>query len=384
MSEAVRFLHALAQVLATMGLYSPGHPATVRARDNAWAALEALLRIDRDPVFLFLVGAPVYAGRPLHEMADWPWTARLSAAGVQRWELHEGVTAEDFAGFLEELRIRSGEGIGAGAGGESTVIGGMRFGTVAVAESGETAEPAAAEEHGDIAGAPSAEMAIDLDDEIEVMRYVMAEARAGRVARAEADALVRVLATAVGSGGVVHVAASGGPQSYPAMHAINTALLAMTVSQAAGIESRARHRIGVAGLLHDIGMTRLPEEFSAGTALATEDRGRMERHTVLGAAMLLSGPAGLELAAAAALEHHLRPDGTGYPARRFPFAPHWVSRLIGVASAYAALRSPRPYRGAWSVARVCAHLEEGMGTMFDAEAAKAVVSIVRPAAAGGP
>ncbi len=377
MSEAVRFLHALAQVLATMSLYSPGHPASVRARDNAWAALQSLLAVEPDPVFLFLAGAPVYDGRALHELAEWPWTGRLAAAGVQRWEIHVGTAEADFAEFVEQVRIRSGEGRDREESADFTVIGGMRFGTVMVAEEQEAGEAAAAEGEASEVGA-SLEISIDLDDEIEVMKYILAESRNGRVARAEVEALVRVLSTTVITSGLVQIAGSADRLDYPAVHAINTALLTMTACQATGADPKARHRIGIAALLHDVGMTRLSEEFAAGTALAPEDRGLMESHTLLGAAMLLESGRGMDLAATVALEHHVRPDGTGYPARRFAFHTHWASRLVSVASAYVALRSPRPYRGSWSVSRVLAHLDEGMGTIFETEATKAVTSIVRP------
>jgi putative two-component system response regulator len=73
----------------------------------------------------------------------------------------------------------------------------------------------------------------------------------------------------------------------------------------------------------------------------------------------------------------LRPDGTGYPARRFRAAAHWASRLIASCSTFASLRLVRPYRPAWSVERAARHLEDGAGTVFDPEAAKLVANVVR-------
>ena len=82
-------------------------------------------------------------------------------------------------------------------------------------------------------------------------------------------------------------------------------------------------------------------------------------------------------AVAVAFEHHLRPDGTGYPARRFTPPTHWASRLTGTCAAYVALRAPRPYRPAWAPLRALAYLEEGAGTVFDAESARALATLVR-------
>ena len=66
MSDAIRFLHALAQALSAISLYSPGHPAAAKALEAAWQALQVLLKRDARPTFFFLGGAPVYSGRALH------------------------------------------------------------------------------------------------------------------------------------------------------------------------------------------------------------------------------------------------------------------------------------------------------------------------------
>ncbi|HQW67107.1 MAG TPA: hypothetical protein PLJ23_08695, partial [Gemmatimonadales bacterium] len=77
-------------------------------------------------------------------------------------------------------------------------------------------------------------------------------------------------------------------------------------------------------------------------------------------------------------EHHLRPDGTGYPSRRLPQPPHWASSLIGVAAAYVAVRAARPYRAAWSPERALAYLRAGEGTVFEPGAAQLIADLVAP------
>ena len=106
MSHAVRFLHALAHALATMALYSPGHPAGRRAQDLALEALRALLAADSQPTFLFLGGPPIYAGRALHELGDWPWASRFTAISVQRLQFDPGITPESFGAMLDEIQAR--------------------------------------------------------------------------------------------------------------------------------------------------------------------------------------------------------------------------------------------------------------------------------------
>ena len=90
------------------------------------------------------------------------------------------------------------------------------------------------------------------------------------------------------------------------------------MSTAAGVDDAGRHRLGVTALLHNIGMARIPAELGNLGSLTELERATVESHTVKGAELLLdSGNRGLELAATVAYEHHLRPDGSGYPLRRF-------------------------------------------------------------------
>lgn len=372
MSEAIRFLHALAQALSTMNLYSPGHPATKRGADNLWHAIRALLTIDPHPTFLFLGTAPVYNGRALHELREWQHSQRLADAGVQRLEFDEALTLESLGLLLERMMVRLTTDQADGDEGE-TPLAGVVFGPVAVSTEEVPTTTTAAQMDGG-----SAELLLDLTDEVDTMEFVRTEATRGIVARAEADAVARILGRLVGVPQVPQASHGGDPERYQVVHPVNTALLAMVAATRTGLDAAGRHRIGVLALLHDIGMARLPAGLGHQENLSAEERALVETHTTEGARLLLDGGGpGLELAAVVAYEHHLRPDGTGYPARRFRAAAHWASRLIGSCATFTALRLARPYRPAWSVDRAARHLEEGAGTLFDREAAKLVASIVR-------
>ncbi len=369
MSEAIRFLHALAQALATMSLYSPGHPAARRSVDGAWQVLSALLALDAHPAFLFLGGAPVYGGRALHELADWPWSGRLAEVAVQRLDVDRGLTAETFEALLDNLQTRL---MGGDDRGEVHLIG-ASFGPVVV-------EAATAEDGGE----PEEEDAdqgkmvfIDLTDEVEAMRHVFAEAKAGRVARPEVDAVARLLVGAL-KGHVFPMAESPDGAS-PALQAVNTALVTIAAGARAGLEDEDLHRLAVAALWHDIGVARLPFDLATKSSLTAAERAIVETHTTRGATLLLEeGGQALALASIVACEHHLRPDGTGYPTRRFGHAAHWVSSLVGVAAAYVAVRADRPYRAQWSPERSLRYIESGAGTVFDSDAAAMVLGLLGP------
>jgi HD-GYP domain-containing protein (c-di-GMP phosphodiesterase class II) len=307
-------------------------------------------------------------------LADWPWGRRLKEVGVHRLEFDEGVTMGSLTRFLELMQARFTSVSTDPLFPEDTTFTGLRFGPVAVVD-GE-GEPEEDDEEPEDDG--SRELALDLTDELDAIAFVLSEARRDVVARAEADAVVRILAAHLDRHELPQAAPPEDHAAYPQFHAVNTALLAMAAGGAAGIDQNGRHRLGPAALLHDIGMARLPTELAVSETLSPAQRALMETHTIEGARFLMAkGGRSLDLAVAVAFEHHLRPDGSGYPARRFTPPAHWASRLTGTCAAYVALRAPRPYRPAWAPLRALAYLEEGAGTVFDAESAHAVATLVR-------
>lgn len=368
MSEAIRFLHALAQALATMALYSPGHPAARRGVEGAWQALTALLEREGHPAFLFLGSAPVYGGRALHELADWPWSPRLADVAVQRLDFDRTITAEVFEALLDTLQLRLSGGDDVG---EVHLLG-VSFGPVVVEEAFDEGEPAPIAESTDEG---TRIVAMDLSDELDAMRFVLAEARAGRVARAEVEAVARLLVALLSDHALPQ--ADAADQGDPAVQAVNTALLVLAAGVKAGLGPDDLHPLAVAALWHDIGVMRLPFDLASKSSLSEAERTVVEEHTVLGASLLLThGGRTLRLAASVAYEHHLRPDGTGYPARRFAQPAHWASSLIGVAAAYTAVRASRSYRAAWTPERALGYLRTGEGTVFEVEAARLVAELV--------
>lgn len=167
-------------------------------------------------------------------------------------------------------------------------------------------------------------------------------------------------------------------KEYNAVHGINVALMAMGVAEALGYEERAVRAIGIAGLLHDIGMVRVPLELlSKAEHFNDEERAIVTRHPVEGATIIAQSDAALDLAAVAAYEHHIKPDGTGYPKLSYVRKPHRVSALIAVCDAHHALSSPRPFRDAWPQDIVFSFLQQRAGFDFETEMVRAVTRVMR-------
>ena len=91
----------------------------------------------------------------------------------------------------------------------------------------------------------------------------------------------------------------------------------------------------------------------------------MMKHPVDGAEMLRRRLELPPLAAIVAFEHHLRVDGTGYPAGVARPSLNLATQLCSIADVYDAMRSQRSYQQAFPTDRILAVLQQNDGKRFD-------------------
>ncbi|MBX7099557.1 MAG: HD domain-containing protein [Myxococcaceae bacterium] len=122
------------------------------------------------------------------------------------------------------------------------------------------------------------------------------------------------------------------------VHAMNVALLAGLQARAFGWAEPQVEEVATAGMLHDVGKSRVPEGvLQKRTPLTPTEQALLDHHTTEGARLLLSSSGGDKLPALVAYEHH-RPGGPG--AERAPvLACQWVA----IADAFDSLRTLRPF-----------------------------------------
>jgi HD-GYP domain-containing protein (c-di-GMP phosphodiesterase class II) len=153
---------------------------------------------------------------------------------------------------------------------------------------------------------------------------------------------------------------------YTFTHVTNVCILTMSLSENLGFTGEYLHQIGVASLLHDIGKIFIPDEIlSKPGKLTPEERSTIESHTVKGARYLMGIEGIPKLAVLAALEHHQKFDGNGYPSIKGGWTPNITSQLIGVADVFDALRSRRSYREPVPQEKIIAMLTKEKGTSFN-------------------
>jgi putative nucleotidyltransferase with HDIG domain len=153
---------------------------------------------------------------------------------------------------------------------------------------------------------------------------------------------------------------------YTFTHVTNVCILTMSLAENLGFTGEHLHKIGVAALLHDVGKIFIPDEILGKAGMLTpEERRTIETHTEKGARYLMGIQGIPKLAVLAALEHHQKFDGNGYPSIRGGWTPNIVSQLISVADVFDAMRSKRSYQDAKSMDFIESILTNGKGTSFN-------------------
>ena len=377
MSEPVRFLTSFAQSVATMALYGPSHPARTRAVDSSYGILRDLQVDDSQPEFSFLGDEVVYGQHPLREMRDWEWAARLAAAGVQRLEFAADVTREDFEAFLEGIVSRLALPMLDGTQVRSIGVrssGAIRFGALGIR--GESRLASFVPQ----VSLPAARRTYELTDEVATIEWMHEQvSERAQLPLLEAESVVRSLAVAMHGDQemLLPLLSLREFDEYTTTHSLNVSVLTMALAEAMGMGARDVRAFGVAGLLHDLGKTRIPlEVLNKPGKLTDEERTLMQGHTIEGARIILESDRELDLAAAVAYEHHIMIDGGGYPHRRHARKCHCASTLVHVCDVYDALRTHRPYRVAWETSAVLDYIERGAGTDFDPDIARTFVDLM--------
>ncbi|MBX3351186.1 MAG: HD-GYP domain-containing protein [Nitrospira sp.] len=131
---------------------------------------------------------------------------------------------------------------------------------------------------------------------------------------------------------------------YTFYHSVNTSILAMSLGRHLEFDRTTLHQIGVGGLLHDIGKTKIPPEILNKPGRFKPDEMEIMKQHVLRGVEILSTTTGLgDCYLRPALEHHERVDGTGYPYRRVRSELSQVGMMAAVVDIYDAMTSDRCY-----------------------------------------
>jgi putative nucleotidyltransferase with HDIG domain len=166
---------------------------------------------------------------------------------------------------------------------------------------------------------------------------------------------------------------------YTAGHSAAVAIYAKDIAQRMGLPSDQVELVHLCGLVHDIGKIGLPSGLLEKPGpLTLEERRQMEQHSEIGERILRNVEDYSEIADIVR-SHHERIDGMGYPDGIHGDEIPLLARIIGVADAYDAMTSDRPYREALPSRVARMRLAQAVGTQFDTAVVAAFEAILATA-----
>lgn len=146
--------------------------------------------------------------------------------------------------------------------------------------------------------------------------------------------------------------------AYTAEHSLGVARLARLLAEKMGLGPADCDQIEIAGLLHDLGKLRVPDEILDKPAqLDPLERLSINTHT-FETYQILRNIDGFEEIARWAAYHHEEPDGSGYPFHLTGEAMAIEARIIRVADIFQAMVQDRPYRKGWGATEVIGFLDQ--------------------------
>lgn len=120
----------------------------------------------------------------------------------------------------------------------------------------------------------------------------------------------------------------------------------------------------IAALLHDIGKIGIPENIlNKPSFLSKDERAVIEEHPTIGV-NILSHIDGFQEVLLGVKHHHERYDGNGYPCKLKGRQIPLIASIIGLADAFDAMTTDRPYRQAFSVDHAITEIIDNRGKQF--------------------
>ncbi len=156
-------------------------------------------------------------------------------------------------------------------------------------------------------------------------------------------------------------------EEYMFHHSVNVSLLSSIIGKWLGYNAHDIAELALAGLLHDIGKTQVPEGilYKAGR-LAAQEMHIVQLHSAYSYKLLRQAENLPFEVMLGILQHHERLDGSGYPGH-FPEAKiHQYARIIAVADIYDAMTSDRAYRDKATPFAAAEELASNMFSKLDA------------------
>jgi HD-GYP domain-containing protein (c-di-GMP phosphodiesterase class II) len=132
---------------------------------------------------------------------------------------------------------------------------------------------------------------------------------------------------------------------YTFMHSVNVGVLMIAFCQSIDMDEETITEVGVGGMLHDIGMVRIPDRIlNKPGSLTDQEITHMRRHVDLGRRIMERTPGVQQTSLQIVNQHHERLDGSGYPNSLKGDDISLIGQIASIVDIYDAITSDRCYR----------------------------------------
>jgi putative nucleotidyltransferase with HDIG domain len=151
---------------------------------------------------------------------------------------------------------------------------------------------------------------------------------------------------------------------YTAGHSQRVRRVALAVGRNLGLSSRQLGTLGTAALFHDVGKIGIPDSILTKAGPLERVEAAIMREHVLRGAEIVSKVSSFQDAVPAVRHHHERWDGLGYPDGLSGEEIPLEAAIIGLADAWDAMTTDRPYAVALSLNDALMQIRSGRGKQF--------------------
>ena len=168
------------------------------------------------------------------------------------------------------------------------------------------------------------------------------------------------------------IAAVDNKDRYTRKHSEEVLAYSIDICREMGLDEDMQHDTAVAALLHDVGKIGVPDPILRKPGrLTPEEFEIIKQHVTMGAIIVQAVP-GFEMTLDAIRHHHERWDGTGYPFGMKGEDIPLMARIIGVADAFSAMTTDRPYRKGMTPQVALSVLVDGIQAQWDSQCVQAL------------
>lgn len=164
--------------------------------------------------------------------------------------------------------------------------------------------------------------------------------------------------------------------NYQVSHTITSTIIALSIGVSLKLPDDQLIELGVAALLHEIGMTKLPSKVNIYKRdLNAEDRKAILSQPILSYNLLtaLDFPPKV---CVAVLQHHERENGSGYPQKLKGDQISLYAKIIGVSCSYEAITTNRPHKKAKDTHSGLLHFLKNEEKQYDETITRALVNVL--------